>query len=138
MKLKDCDDERIYVSELNESYYTTTPLLVIDDLYIGVNEQPIPYFNIYRIDEDDDITGICRIRVTEPKYITGYNENMVLSEEEKYKFCEKLKEYRTTDRKTNKEKSNWDVLVESFTKSFGRNFDNIFVGMPITDYTKLQ
>lgn len=82
-----------YVQELGENPYLETIGFIpldntgYDRITIGcpgfsdLNNIPL-YLKLRRF-EGEYITGVCRISITEPKYITGYNEDMILTEDHK-------------------------------------------------------
>lgn len=83
-----------FIPELGESVFWF-PMCRIDNLSIGLstmNDNSPLYFKVRKLNKYDEnnIDGICRVSLLEPKYIIGYNENMILTENEKIKLINKL------------------------------------------------
>lgn len=139
------DDEYVDDGVLEEIDGYDSLVLLSDQLAVGttsIKKGGFPYLKIRRVDENDNtmVIGVCRIDVLEPKYITGFNENMVLSNDEIDILCDKLTETFMLDYTINKEISNWDILIDHLAYTGGEKFisDKVYLGMPIPNYKLLK
>ena len=66
-------------------------LLITGDIFLKGQPKNDVFFKVYRIN-DDKIEGVCRISINDPHYITGYDENIKLSEDELLKVIKGLSE----------------------------------------------
>ena len=77
-------------SELGEHHRCERLALITEHFRICVNtynrRKFKPYFKVKRYDENNNLIGLCRIYFHRPVYITGYDENMELTEEEIYEI----------------------------------------------------
>ena len=146
--------EKMHCEELDEhhSIETDSIFYLEDGLYVVTVplENPSPeghYFKVVRVDmsneeeyfDECDIISWCRISMERPEYITGYNDNMTLTDDEIDRMIEKFKEGHL-DYFTENFESNWHRLVDLYDNDFSVSSANSTIDpeLPMPDYTKLK
>lgn len=99
-----------------------------------------PYIKIRTVDTDlHKVIGVCRISLYEPKYITGFNENMVLTDDQLHKFIEVISGWQFKDSSIFPDTTMWDYIIMSFNTHFdiyGIDY-HIPSGLKIPNYEKM-
>lgn len=146
--------EKMHCEKLDEHHsIDTDPIFYLEDgIYVVTVplENPSPeghYFKVVRVDmsneeeyfDERDIISWCRISMERPEYITGYDENMTLTNDEIDRMIEKFEE-RYLDYFTENFESNWHRLVDLYDNDFSVSKANstIDLELPMPDYTKLK
>ena len=81
------------------------------------------------------VTGVCRLSIYHPKYIIGYNEDMVLTKDMiDIIMCEFNKCSYADDKLTN-----WQYAIEAANDPYGCKKCKYMIptGLPIPDYYQL-
>ena len=98
-----------------------------------------PYLKIrtYNLKENL-VTGVCRISIYSPKYITGYNENLILTKDVIDILMGELKS-EFEDPFTDKVMTKWDRAIDCINSDYGNKKCKYMVptGLHIPDYYKL-
>lgn len=148
------ETEKLFNEELGE--YDTVEVDPRYDLGDGVYIVAMPprtmpkvgfYFKVIRVDMSDEelffderpILEWCRISMERPEYITGYDECMVLTDEQ----IDRMIEYFNSEYeyyRTKEKESRWFQLLELFDNDYTvTGTDNhIDLTMPMPDYSKLK
>jgi len=94
-----------------------------------------PYFKVKKYDENNNLIGLCRISFYAPKYIVGYDENMILTKEEIYFIMSELIFQRWRPKGFN----NWQWLISEYNDIIDQvyNIKLIMPWMPIPNYNLL-
>lgn len=97
-----------------------------------------PYLKIRRVDlTSHRVIGVCRLSIFEPEYITGYNEDMILSNDEIDKFIEIMSSKPFLDESC---KPFWEEVIQDINNHYkvNRNKYHIPRKLKMPDYTKLK
>ena len=132
-------------SEYFYEIYGTKP--IDEDMYIegfitssGIQSCGL-YFKVKRLEPTDEQSGgamvydLCRISMTEPKYIEGFDETFRLNKKQREKLMEVLKSEYTSSGKTI-----WDHMIDSTINDANYYYPNIIPHidhLDIPDYTQL-
>lgn len=88
------------------------------------------YFIVRKLDKNNNIQLLCRISLSEPVYIEGYNEIGRLSEEDKEIVINAL----SIDRGLG---TSWERIYDNFNYHTNYSTKNKIDVQPMPDYTKL-
>jgi hypothetical protein len=101
-----------------------------------------PYIKICRIDRScRKVIGTCRIYIHKPEYLTGYNENMILTDTEIEKLIEVLNSTDHMSEELGRSETVWQHIIECINDSF-KYSSNIKYHIPrnlsMPDYNELK
>jgi hypothetical protein len=111
-----------------------------DHFMISVNiyniDKTDPYFKVKRYDENNNLIGLCRIYLYKPEYVTGYNENMILTQDEIYEIMSYFIKIRGSITNT----SCWEWLLFKINDIMDISYDikPVSVRIPIPNYYLLS
>lgn len=134
---------REYNSDLGENPKTERCVATTDNFVISVNIYNIkkvrPYFKVKRYNENDELIGLCRLYFFTPKYVTGYDENMILTEDEIYEIMSLFIQYRVIIFDNDPIINNWDWLIDCANNIMDACYDikPIVPWTPIPNYISL-
>lgn len=107
----------------------------------ALNENLIPFFQIRKFDNNGNIVGICRLSLYKPEYIVGYDENIILTNEEKEKIINffKTKKESIIDKYNNL--TGWQYSIRRINGEYeagGWYNKMISESLPMPDYNLLK
>lgn len=110
-----------------------------DHFTISVNMYNIrkfkPYFKVKKYDTSGNLIGLCRIYFYRPVYVTGYDENMELTQED----IHEIMSYFIKRRGPITEDTYWEWLIFKANDIMDDNYDikPILQNIPIPNYSLL-
>lgn len=106
-------------------------LLVTGDIFLKGQPKDDVFFKVYRINENNEINGVCRISLNNPHYVTGYDENIILNNNELFDIVKGLTEDNYIGWKMLLEQTNYYLEAIDSKIQYNMNY-------PIPDYTQLK
>ena len=132
-----------YNSKLGEHPLCERCAATTDNFMIAVNIYKIkkvrPYFKVKRYNENNELIGLCRLYFFTPKYVTGYDENMILTKDEIYELMSLFIEERSSFFTERPIISYWDWLISEANDIMYSCYDikPIVPWTPIPNYISL-
>ncbi len=112
-------------------------------LFRRKNHRILPYFKIVVFDYNKkEVVGLCRISMYEPKYLTGYGENMILNKDQVNKLINLLNGHRSIRYNVDDvdhDLTNWEYGIFAMNRDFKMSGIKYHIpnNLKIPDYIKL-
>ena len=127
------------IREFMAKIYFDDSLLLTEDIFIDGQPKDKVFFKVFRTKSIDETgmnricSGVCRISIDKPEYITGYDENIILTNDEIDRIIYGL---------TRNNNAGWKYLLEQTNYSLEaiNMIDKLYDvdNYPIPDYNLLK